>query len=191
MKVKIWFQNHRYKLKKARHEKIVMDLGGGAASLLHMAVTPRATSPRRVSIPVLVHDGKPCHVVSHQQQAVQQTSPRGVMLSSTDYYSTAGYGDGPSAALGVIPYGMPPTGVPVPYPSYGDSTGSRPSQSATTAAAAAAFHHSSSVNSTTTNLSGPTLPTAAASMNSQSYAMTGTLSRDNTVAGCYAQSRWW
>ena len=44
--VKIWFQNHRYKLKKARQEKG-----------LDMAPLP---SPRRVAVPVLVRDGKPC-----------------------------------------------------------------------------------------------------------------------------------
>lgn len=46
VQVKIWFQNHRYKLKKARHEKG-----------LELAPLP---SPRRVAVPVLVRDGKPC-----------------------------------------------------------------------------------------------------------------------------------
>ncbi|NXB42310.1 NKX22 protein, partial [Leucopsar rothschildi] len=44
--VKIWFQNHRYKMKRARAEK-------------GMEVTP-LPSPRRVAVPVLVRDGKPC-----------------------------------------------------------------------------------------------------------------------------------
>ena len=44
--VKIWFQNHRYKLKKARQEKG-----------LDVAPLP---SPRRIAVPVLVRDGKPC-----------------------------------------------------------------------------------------------------------------------------------
>ena len=44
--VKIWFQNHRYKLKKARQEKG-----------MELAPLP---SPRRVAVPVLVRDGKPC-----------------------------------------------------------------------------------------------------------------------------------
>jgi len=42
--VKIWFQNHRYKLKKSRQENDAF------CSL----------SPRRVSVPVLVRDGVPC-----------------------------------------------------------------------------------------------------------------------------------
>ncbi|XP_053201312.1 homeobox protein unplugged-like [Panonychus citri] len=44
--VKIWFQNHRYKTKRARQEK-------------GLDVNP-LPSPRRVAIPVLVRDGKPC-----------------------------------------------------------------------------------------------------------------------------------
>jgi homeobox protein Nkx-2.2 len=48
--IKIWFQNHRYKLKKARQEKG-----------LDLAPLP---SPRRVAVPVLVRDGKPCQPLS-------------------------------------------------------------------------------------------------------------------------------
>lgn len=44
--VKIWFQNHRYKTKRARQEK-------------GLELTPMP-SPRRVAVPVLVKDGKPC-----------------------------------------------------------------------------------------------------------------------------------
>jgi homeobox protein Nkx-2.2 len=44
--VKIWFQNHRYKTKRARAEK-------------GMDMNP-LPSPRRVAVPVLVRDGKPC-----------------------------------------------------------------------------------------------------------------------------------
>ena len=43
--VKIWFQNHRYKLKKARQEKGIADV----------APLP---APRRVAVPVLVRDGR-------------------------------------------------------------------------------------------------------------------------------------
>nr|SCZ83944.1 ventral nervous system defective transcription factor [Glomeris marginata] len=49
--VKIWFQNHRYKTKRARQEKG-----------LDMNPLP---SPRRVAVPVLVRDGKPCQLGSH------------------------------------------------------------------------------------------------------------------------------
>lgn len=46
--VKIWFQNHRYKTKRARHEKNVQDL--------HHTLAPA----RRVPVPVLVRDGRTC-----------------------------------------------------------------------------------------------------------------------------------
>ncbi|KAJ3613042.1 hypothetical protein NHX12_019298 [Muraenolepis orangiensis] len=53
--VKIWFQNHRYKMKRARAEK-------------GMEVT-HLPSPRRVAVPVLVRDGKPCHSLKAQDLA--------------------------------------------------------------------------------------------------------------------------
>ncbi|KAF5302311.1 hypothetical protein FQA39_LY10350 [Lamprigera yunnana] len=48
--VKIWFQNHRYKTKRAAHEKGLHD----------QQVNGAMPSPRRVAVPVLVRDGKPC-----------------------------------------------------------------------------------------------------------------------------------
>ncbi|XP_076464352.1 uncharacterized protein LOC143296360 [Babylonia areolata] len=47
VQVKIWFQNHRYKLKRARQEKGLADINP-------------LPSPRRVAVPVLVKDGIPC-----------------------------------------------------------------------------------------------------------------------------------
>nr|CAA66257.1 cNKx-2.3 [Gallus gallus] len=46
--VKIWFQNRRYKCKRQRQDKS-LELGA-----------PRPRAPRRVAVPVLVRDGKPC-----------------------------------------------------------------------------------------------------------------------------------
>ncbi|XP_033979678.1 NK2 homeobox 2b [Trematomus bernacchii] len=46
--VKIWFQNHRYKMKRAEHLEPLLPV-------------------RRVSIPLLVRDGKPCERISDLQ----------------------------------------------------------------------------------------------------------------------------
>ncbi|XP_062379209.1 homeobox protein Nkx-2.2a [Sardina pilchardus] len=64
--VKIWFQNHRYKMKRARAEK-------------GMEVT-HLPSPRRVAVPVLVRDGKPCHTLKAQDLAA--TFPAGIPFSA-------------------------------------------------------------------------------------------------------------
>ncbi|XP_055628392.1 homeobox protein vnd isoform X2 [Toxorhynchites rutilus septentrionalis] len=66
--VKIWFQNHRYKTKRAAHEKGSMDVGPHQAGGL--------PSPRRVAVPVLVRDGKPCLAGSkpHDMMAAVQTA---------------------------------------------------------------------------------------------------------------------
>ena len=47
--VKIWFQNHRYKNKRAQKDKEKLDQQSGSQH-----------SPKRVAVPVLVKDGKPC-----------------------------------------------------------------------------------------------------------------------------------
>lgn len=46
LQVKIWFQNHRYKTKRSSNQK--------GMEMSHMQ------SPKRVAVPVLVRDGKPC-----------------------------------------------------------------------------------------------------------------------------------
>nr|XP_056718744.1 homeobox protein Nkx-2.2 [Euleptes europaea] len=91
--VKIWFQNHRYKMKRARAEK-------------GMEVTP-LPSPRRVAVPVLVRDGKPCHALKAQDLAAA-TFPAGLPFSAysaqslqhmqySAQYSSAGAAQYPAA----------------------------------------------------------------------------------------------
>ncbi|XP_070802379.1 homeobox protein Nkx-2.3 [Pituophis catenifer annectens] len=60
--VKIWFQNRRYKCKRQRQDK-ALELGGpaaGAAQQPPAPPPPPPPPPRRVAVPVLVRDGKPC-----------------------------------------------------------------------------------------------------------------------------------
>ena len=63
--MKIWFQNHRYKTKKAISEK-GLDIFGSAAAAHAAAAAAAAAAfnPRRVAVPVLVRDGRPCTTAS-------------------------------------------------------------------------------------------------------------------------------
>ncbi|XP_023697541.1 homeobox protein Nkx-2.2a-like [Paramormyrops kingsleyae] len=90
--VKIWFQNHRYKMKRARTEK-GMEVG-------HLP------SPRRIAVPVLVRDGKPCQTLKPQDFAA--TLHAGITLSAysaqslqhmqyTAHYSSAAISPFPTA----------------------------------------------------------------------------------------------
>nr|XP_045604943.1 homeobox protein Nkx-2.4-like [Procambarus clarkii] len=63
--VKIWFQNHRYKMKRAAKEKAMSDHNSSSGQA--------AGSPRRVAVPVLVKDGKPCPSVDDADTPSQST----------------------------------------------------------------------------------------------------------------------
>ncbi|CAD5121388.1 DgyrCDS9909 [Dimorphilus gyrociliatus] len=115
--VKIWFQNHRYKLKRARQEKG-----------LHDAINP-LPSPRRVAVPVLVRDGKPCHPIPRPPHHHQ---PHPSMAAMAPYAQSDFIAAAPSCALGSCspfsssPYCPPPPPTvpsysmpPPPPPSYG------------------------------------------------------------------------
>ncbi|XP_032646732.1 homeobox protein Nkx-2.4 [Chelonoidis abingdonii] len=52
--VKIWFQNHRYKMKRQAKDKATQQLQQ------ETSLCQQQPSPRRVAVPVLVKDGKPC-----------------------------------------------------------------------------------------------------------------------------------
>ncbi|XP_034436610.1 NK2 homeobox 2b [Hippoglossus hippoglossus] len=86
--VKIWFQNHRYKMKRARAER----------SLEALQLLPG----RRVAIPLLVQDGKPCDRISAQDLEGPLRSGLSLPLCA---YSPL-----------LHPYGPEHPGLPQPHP---------------------------------------------------------------------------
>lgn len=74
--VKIWFQNHRYKTKRAAHEKGSHD----HHHQHHQSMNNNLQSPRRVAVPVLVRNGRPC--LGGQTNSVNLHHPNFSALSS-------------------------------------------------------------------------------------------------------------
>uniref|UniRef100_A0A3P9I467 NK2 homeobox 4a n=1 Tax=Oryzias latipes TaxID=8090 RepID=A0A3P9I467_ORYLA len=90
--VKIWFQNHRYKMKRQAKDKAAQQLQQQQQD--GNLCQQQAQSPRRVAVPVLVKDGKPCQngsntptpnqqQVQQNQQQNQQQNGAGVVLGSS------------------------------------------------------------------------------------------------------------
>lgn len=90
--VKIWFQNHRYKMKRQAKDKAAQQLQQQQQQDGNLC-QQQAQSPRRVAVPVLVKDGKPCQngsntptsnqqQVQQSQQQSQQQNGNGVLLAS-------------------------------------------------------------------------------------------------------------
>ncbi|XP_063355472.1 NK2 homeobox 4a isoform X2 [Pelmatolapia mariae] len=67
--VKIWFQNHRYKMKRQAKDKAAQQMQQQQDGSL---CQQQAQSPRRVAVPVLVKDGKPCQNGSNTPTPNQQ-----------------------------------------------------------------------------------------------------------------------
>uniref|UniRef100_A0A8C6PT69 NK2 homeobox 4a n=1 Tax=Nothobranchius furzeri TaxID=105023 RepID=A0A8C6PT69_NOTFU len=74
--VKIWFQNHRYKMKRQAKDKAAQQLQQQQDGNL---CQQQAQSPRRVAVPVLVKDGKPCQNGSNTPTPNQQQNGAGVL----------------------------------------------------------------------------------------------------------------
>ncbi|XP_070776686.1 NK2 homeobox 4a isoform X2 [Enoplosus armatus] len=68
--VKIWFQNHRYKMKRQAKDKAAQQLQQQQQD--GNLCQQQAQSPRRVAVPVLVKDGKPCQNGSNTPTPNQQ-----------------------------------------------------------------------------------------------------------------------
>ena len=119
--VKIWFQNHRYKTKKAQKDKEKIDQKPALQSA-------SSASPKRVAVPVLVKDGKPC--------TTRDQSPSGSSRSSDGaryYHGDQRHGNAqpgvatsklgqPTIRGGGICSQPPPGGVVTPSGSASSST---------------------------------------------------------------------
>ncbi|CAF3320838.1 unnamed protein product [Rotaria socialis] len=66
--VKIWFQNHRYKMKRSRPDKNLIDTAMSA--------------PRRVAVPVLIRNGRPCHQQRFSLPSSSSTTAAAAAVSS-------------------------------------------------------------------------------------------------------------
>uniref|UniRef100_A0A3Q0SMN6 Homeobox domain-containing protein n=1 Tax=Amphilophus citrinellus TaxID=61819 RepID=A0A3Q0SMN6_AMPCI len=102
--VKIWFQNRRYKCKRQRQDKS-----------LEAAGQHHPPPPRRVAVPVLVRDGKPC-LGGAQSYAASASTPYGSNPYSYNGYPAYTYNSPPyntnySCTYTSIP-ALPPSGTP-------------------------------------------------------------------------------
>ncbi|XP_066549561.1 homeobox protein Nkx-2.3 [Amia ocellicauda] len=97
--VKIWFQNRRYKCKRQRQDKS-----------LEMAGHHHPPPPRRVAVPVLVRDGKPCLGGSQNYNAPYSVGANPYSYNSYPAYSynNPGYNSSYSCTYSSIP-ALPPT----------------------------------------------------------------------------------
>lgn len=95
--MKIWFQNHRYKLKKSKQENDAFSL-----------------SPRRVAVPVLVRDGVPCLGPTYHNAGVA-TDPFH-RSPSTPYISSAAAYQQPLAISGHVGRAVEPASASPCHP---------------------------------------------------------------------------
>lgn len=93
--VKIWFQNHRYKHKRLQKDKDKLDTSSSSnASQNSPQQSPSSQqgSPKRVAVPVLVKDGKPCsgngNTDTHNSQSAH-AQQRNSSSSHSSNHSTA------------------------------------------------------------------------------------------------------
>lgn len=102
--VKIWFQNRRYKCKRQRQDKSLE-----AAGQQHHPPPP----PRRVAVPVLVRDGKPCLGGAQSYAAAAATPYASNPYAYNGYpaytYNSPAYNSNYSCTYTSIP-AMPPSG---------------------------------------------------------------------------------
>ncbi|TNN37004.1 Homeobox protein Nkx-2.5 [Liparis tanakae] len=105
--VKIWFQNRRYKCKRQRQDKSLEAAAGGPQQQQQHPPPP----PRRVAVPVLVRDGKPClgGAQSYAAAAPYGSSPYGYNGYPAYTYSSPAYNSNYSCTYSSLP-ALPPAG---------------------------------------------------------------------------------
>ncbi|XP_029595754.1 homeobox protein Nkx-2.3 [Salmo trutta] len=101
--VKIWFQNRRYKCKRQRQDKS-LELAG------HHHPPP----PRRVAVPVLVRDGKPCLGGTQNYNAPYGSNPYSYNGYPAYTYNNPAYNSNYSCTYTSIPT-LPPTTTANPF----------------------------------------------------------------------------
>lgn len=99
--VKIWFQNHRYKLKRARAPGTPDSPDLAAAAELRAAPGPL----RRVAVPVLVRDGQPCGRSGEVGTGAPQDKDGAPSAAACPLPGYAAFG--PGSALGLFPSYQP------------------------------------------------------------------------------------
>ncbi|KAL8187515.1 UNVERIFIED_CONTAM: hypothetical protein K2H54_049931 [Gekko kuhli] len=130
--VKIWFQNRRYKCKRQRQDK-ALELGGSTAGAPQHQQQPPPLPPRRVAVPVLVRDGKPCLGGSQAYSAPYNAAaaasypyngfPNYAYAGSPAAAYGAGYGCSYPAGSGGGPAVQPPAGPYVNMGGFGGGGG--------------------------------------------------------------------
>ncbi|CAN8031099.1 unnamed protein product [Ixodes persulcatus] len=125
--VKIWFQNHRYKCKRQAKEKAMAEQqlhhgatsGGSTNSHAESTGGGGHHSPRKVAVPVLVKDGKPCGSSSGEEDAVgdllHHQSQRGSgLMHHQHHHHRSCLGDGTAGSrmmCGTQPTSASPLGI--------------------------------------------------------------------------------